>query len=174
MCYFVHQPIVPDIGSNPVCRDCGDHERRKLAKVMIRESLLTKIGFALLGRPPTMRVGEECAWLHGANWNKNGSLSKPGFLFITSKGRIIWRSARHDFPRDEWSCLAADIESVEIVAGSTAAKAAAPFAAKLRTLCVISLTDGDTREVFPASVQEAVAAELVRHRSGGNNNARTN
>ena len=30
----------------------------------------------------------------------------------------------------------------------------------------ISLLDGDTREVFPASVQEAIAAELVRHRSG--------
>jgi hypothetical protein len=130
-----------------------------------KPSLVRRMGRLLFARTPSLDVDEQIEWFHGANWNKNGSISKSGFLYITDRGRLIWRSARHDFPYDEWSCQVSQIESVVVVPGNLFRKASSPFAAKLRTLCVLNLQGGVQREVFPALVKSAIEEAMVKFRS---------
>jgi len=118
---------------------------------------MRRIGTKLLARLPTLQPDERIIWEHGCNWNKNGIVSKAGFLFITNRGRLIWRSARHDFPRNEWIRLAVDIQSVEVEKGNISRKASAPFAAGLRTVCEIKFTNGDVESIFPSSISFVLA-----------------
>ena len=138
-----------------------------------QSSTVRRIGRKLLARPPALHPEEEVVWEHGCTWNKNGVVGKAGFLFITNQGRLIWRSGRHDAPRNEWIHRVADIQSVRIEKGNLARKASAPFAAGLRTLCVIEFTNGDVESVFPSSISQVLtkAMDLVRGAPDGRLNA---
>jgi hypothetical protein len=99
---------------------------------------------------PALADCEVVLWTKVVGWVKGGKLTKGGRLFLTSEGGILWKSARYEIPKAEWSTPVSELGSAEIVQGSAARKARAPFAAGIRTTCVLNTTDGITRILVPS------------------------
>jgi hypothetical protein len=93
---------------------------------------------------------EVVLWTKVCGWVKDGKLTRGGRLFLTSEGRILWRSARYEIPKAEWHTSLSELSSVDLIQGSAARKVQAPFAAGIRTTCALHMKDGTTRILVPS------------------------
>lgn len=67
---------------------------------------------------PVLANGEVVIWTKVCGWVKDGKLTTGGRLFLTSEGRIFWRSARYEIPKAEWHTTVSDLLSVDLMQGS--------------------------------------------------------
>jgi hypothetical protein len=121
---------------------------------VMRDTRSRRFWRKILLRKPDLQEGESILWAKVCGWNKNGTLTKAGGLFVLDSARIVWKSTRYDFPIEQWITELSDLVSVDFVDGDAGRKAQAPFAAGLRKTCVLRLRDGDSRILFPAQIGE--------------------